>query len=183
MKALFLPRPVSLARGIAVILLGATVSAGPLQAQDKTATAGGTATAAAKGSVLAVIKAAGRYGTFLKALEAAGLTTTLEGAGPFTVFAPTDEAFAKLPAGTLDRLLKPENKPKLVALLNYHIAPVKVVSGPLAKMDELKTLNGEEIDVDTGTDGKIEMDDSKIIAPDLEAANGVVHGIDAVLQP
>ncbi len=141
-------------------------------------------TAPAKGDVLAVLKADGKYGTFLKALDAAGLTGTLGQGGPYTVFAPTDEAFAKLPAGTLDRLLKPENKAKLVALMNYHIATGKVASAALAKMDEFKTLNGEEIDVDTSNDGKtIEMDDSKITAPDMQATNGVVHGIDAVLEP
>lgn len=137
-----------------------------------------------KGNLLAVIKAAGKYNTFLKALEAAGLTAMLEQPGPYTVFAPTDEAFSKLPSGALDRLLKPESKAKLAAVMNYHIAPGKVGSAALTKMDELKTLNGEEIDVDTGTDGKtIEMDDSKIVTPDIEASNGVVHGLDAVLQP
>jgi uncharacterized surface protein with fasciclin (FAS1) repeats len=146
--------------------------------------AGTPAAAAPKGNLVAVIKAAGKYATFLKVLDAAGLTATLEQAGPYTVFAPTDEAFSKLPAGALDRLMKPESKAKLTALLNYHIAPGKFALPALAKMDELKTLNGEEIDVDTATDGKtIEMDDAKIVTPDLEAANGVVHGIDGVLEP
>ena len=174
---------------VAVLLLLAVGWCPVLEAQVRTTapaapSADTPATAPAKGDVLTVIKAAGKYGTFLKALDAAGLTDTLQKAGPYTVFAPTDEAFAKLPAGTLDRLLKPESKAKLVAILNYHIAPRLVLASPLAKLDELKTLNGEEIDVDTGTDGKsIEMDDSKIIAPDMLASNGVVHGIDAVLQP
>ena len=155
-----------------------------VRAQSSTAAAATSPAAAAKGNLLAVIKGAGKYATFLKVVDAAGLTSTLEQAGPYTVMAPTDEAFAKLPPGALDRFMKPENKAKLLAIVNYHIAPGKVALAALSKLDELKTLNGEEIDVDTSTDGKtIEMDDSKIIAPDLEASNGVVHGIDAVLQP
>ena len=147
-------------------------------------TADATATTAAKGTLLDVLKAAGKYSILLKAVEAAGMTATLEQAGPYTVFAPTDEAFGKLPAGTLDRLLKPESKAKLVAVINYHIAPGKISLSALAKVDELKTLNGEEIDVDTTTDGKtIEMDDSKIVGPELEASNGLIHTIDVVLQP
>jgi uncharacterized surface protein with fasciclin (FAS1) repeats len=142
------------------------------------------ATAAPKGTILAVLKDAGKFSTLLKAVEAAGLTATLEQPGPYTVFAPTDEAFAKLPTGTLDKLLKPESKAKLVAIVNYHIAPGKVGATALAKLDELKTLNGEEIDVDTSADGKtVEMDDSKVVPPELDASNGVVHVIDAVLQP
>jgi uncharacterized surface protein with fasciclin (FAS1) repeats len=143
-----------------------------------------TTAPASKGTLLAVIKAAGKYTSFLKAVDAAGMTATLEQAGPYTVFAPTDEAFAKLPAGALDRLLKPEGKAKLAAVINYHIAPGKVTMAALAKLDELKTLNGEEIDVDTSTDGKtIEMDDAKIVGPEIEASNGLIHTIDAVLQP
>ena len=104
--------------------------------------------------------------------------------GPYTVFAPTDAAFAKLPAGHLDDLLKPENKAKLVSLISYHIANAKLTAVDLAKADEVKTLEGTEIDVDTSTDGKtIEMDESKVLGNDLEASNGVVHAIDTVLQP
>ena len=154
-------------------------AASPSPANDATAAA-----VAAKGTLLDVLKAAGKYSTLLKAVEAAGMTATLGQPGPFTIFAPTDDAFNKLPAGTLDRLLKPESKAKLVAVINYHIAPGKITLAALAKVDELKTLNGEEIDVDTSTDGKtIEMDDSKIVGPEVEASNGVVHTIDVVLQP
>lgn len=138
----------------------------------------------AKENILSALKSAGKYTSFLKALEASGLASTLSQAGPYTVFAPADDAFAKLPAGTLDSLLKPENKIKLVALINYHIAPGKVTVAALSKMDELKTLSPESIDVDTAADGKtIEMDDSRIITPDVEASNGLIQGIDAVLQP
>ena len=177
---------------LATILLAGIGVATALHAQVRAvaspaATVSATASpaeAGVKGNLLAVLKAAGKYNTFLKALDAAGLTATLEQPGPYTVIAPTDDAFAKLPPGTLDRLLKPENKAKLIAVMNYHVAPGKLKVAALGKMDELKTLNGEEIDVDTATDGKtIEMDDSKIVVPDIEASNGVAQGVDAVLQP
>ena len=170
--------------GSAAVHAQVRVTAAAAQPAKPDSTAATEVSAPAKGNLLAVMKTAGKYNTFLKALDAAGLTQTLDQAGPFTVFAPTDEAFAKLPGGALDRLLKPESKAKLAALMKYHLASGKVESAALARMDELKTLNGEEIDVDTTPDGKtIEMDDSRIIAPDLEATNGVVQGIDAVLEP
>ena len=143
-----------------------------------------TAVVAAKEDLLATVKTSGNFKTFLKAVEAAGLTSTLQKPGPYTVFAPTDAAFAKLPAGHLDDLLKPENKAKLVSLISYHIANGKFSAADLAKSDEVKTLEGTEIDVDTSTDGKtIELDESKVLGNDLEATNGVVHAIDTVLQP
>jgi uncharacterized surface protein with fasciclin (FAS1) repeats len=140
--------------------------------------------APAKEDILAVLKSAGKYTSFLKALEASGLASTLSQPGPYTVFAPTDEAFSKLPAGTLDSLLKAENKTKLIAVINYHIAPGKVTIAALSKMEDLKTLSPESIDVDTASDGKtIEMDDLPIVAPDMEASNGLIQGISGVLQP
>jgi uncharacterized surface protein with fasciclin (FAS1) repeats len=166
----------------ALLLFSGLIAATPfLRAQTPTAT---PAAEAPKGNLLAVLKGAGKFSTLLKVVDAAGLTGTLEQPGPYTVFAPTDDAFAKLPPGALDKLLKPESKAKLLSILNYHIAPGKVATAALSKMDEVKTLTGEEIDVDTSEDGKtIEMDDSKIVPPELEASNGVVHVIDAVLQP
>ena len=147
-------------------------------------TAAATGTPAVKDDLIAIAQAAGNFKTFLKAVEAAGLTSTLQKPGPYTVFAPTDTAFSKLPAGTLDDLLKPENKAKLVATLSYHIAAGKYSNASLSKMDEVKTLQGTEVDVDTSTDGKvIEIDEAKILGADVEAANGVLHAIDAVLQP
>ena len=138
----------------------------------------------AKDDLITVAKAAGNFTTFLKAVEAAGLTATLQQAGTYTVFAPTDTAFSKLPAGKLDELLKPENKAKLVALVSYHLSATKLTATDLAKTDEVKTLEGTEIDVDVTPDGKvIEVDDAKILGSDLEASNGVLHSIDAVLQP
>ena len=129
-------------------------------------------------------KAAGNFQTLLKALDAAGLTSTLQKPGPFTVFAPTDAAFSKLPAGTLDNLLKPENKAQLIALLSYHVAPAKYTTADLAKLDEVKTLEGTEVDIETSTDGKtIEVDEGKIAGVSIEAGNGIIHPLDTVLQP
>jgi uncharacterized surface protein with fasciclin (FAS1) repeats len=167
---------------VSALLFSVLVAATPLLRAQTTPTP--APTESPKGTILAVLKEAGKFSTLLKVVEAAGLTTTLEQPGPYTVFAPTDDAFAKLPAGTLDKLLKPESKGKLVTIVNYHIAPGKVGTAALSKLDELKTLSGEEIDVDTEPDGKtVEMDDSKIVPPEMEASNGVVHVIDAVLQP
>ncbi len=136
------------------------------------------------GNIIAVAKAAGGFDTFLKAVKAAGLTDTLNGPGPFTVFIPTDEAFAKLPAGTLDNLLDPKNIEKLKATLSYHIAPKKLTAAEIAKVDEIKTLGPTEIDVDSSADGKtIELDDAKITKPDVAASNGLIQVIDLVLQP
>ena len=158
-----------------------------LLAQTPAVTATPAASAAVsttKDDLLATIKAAGNFKTFLKAAEAAGLLNTLQKPGPYTVFVPTDAAFAKMPAGALDDLLKPENKVKLVALLSYHIASGKFAAADLAKMDEVKTLEGTEIDVDTSGDGKtIELDEAKVLGNDLEATNGIVHAIDTVLKP
>lgn len=138
----------------------------------------------AKDDLITLAKSAGNFTTFVKIVEAAGLTATLQQAGTYTVFAPTDTAFSKLPAGKLDELLKPENKAKLIALVSYHLAATKLTSADLSKTDEVKTLEGTEIDVDVTPDGKvIEVDDAKVLGSDLEASNGVLHSIDAVLQP
>lgn len=147
------------------------------------AAAAPAATPATKEDIVGTIKAAGNFKTFLKAAEAAGLLSTLQKPGPYTVFVPTDAAFAKLPAGTLDDLLKPESKAKLVTLLSYHLANGKLTGEDLSKSDEVKTLEGTEIDVDTSNDGKtIELDGAKVLGSDLEATNGIVHAIDAVLN-
>ena len=133
---------------------------------------------------MGVLKAAGNFKTFLKAIAAADLVGTLQKPGPLTVFAPTDTAFSKMPAGALDELLKPENKAKLVKVISYHIAPVRLTAAELAKTDEVKTLESTEIDVDASADGKtIEVDEAKILGNDIEASNGVLHAIDGVLQP
>jgi uncharacterized surface protein with fasciclin (FAS1) repeats len=125
---------------------------------------------------------AGSFNTLVAAVKAAGLVETLQGPGPFTVFAPTDEAFARLPAGTVENLLKPENKSKLVAILTYHVVPGKVMSKDIAgKKTMAKSVEGSEIDVDA-TSG-VKVDNAKVIKADIETSNGVIHVIDTVIMP
>jgi transforming growth factor-beta-induced protein len=115
----------------------------------------------------------------LTAIEAAGLADTLRGAGPFTVFAPTDEAFAKLPKGTLDALLK--DKAKLASILTYHVVPGKVMAADVVKLKEAKTVQGQSVKINA-TDG-VTVDNAKVVKTDVPATNGVIHVIDAVLLP
>ncbi len=125
---------------------------------------------------------AGNFKTLVAAVQAAGLVETLKGAGPFTVFAPTDEAFAKLPAGTVEDLLKPENREKLVAILTYHVVPGKVMAADVAgKQTMAKSVQGSEITVN-GTDG-VMVDNAKVTTADIAADNGVIHMIDNVIMP
>jgi uncharacterized surface protein with fasciclin (FAS1) repeats len=125
---------------------------------------------------------AGDFKTLVAALEAAGLVDTLKGAGPFTVFAPTDEAFAKLPSGTVDDLLKPENKDKLVAILTYHVVAGKVMAADVAGKETMaKSIEGTEIKVN-GLNG-VMVDDATVVTADIVADNGVIHVIDAVIMP
>ncbi|MCT8162066.1 fasciclin domain-containing protein [Pseudoruegeria sp. SHC-113] len=125
---------------------------------------------------------AGSFTTLVAAVQAAGLVDTLKGEGPFTVFAPTDDAFAALPAGTVEELLKPENKEQLVAVLTYHVIPGKVMAADIAgkKMD-VETVQGSAAMVDA-TDG-VMIDGAKVIQADVMASNGVIHVIDAVILP
>jgi uncharacterized surface protein with fasciclin (FAS1) repeats len=125
---------------------------------------------------------AGQFNTLAKALQAAGLVDTLKGKGPFTVFAPTDEAFAKLPAGALDNLLKPENKEKLKAVLLYHVVSGKVPAAKVMKMKSAKTVNGQEVTI-MANDGKVMVNDATVVKADVMASNGVIHVIDTVLMP
>ena len=125
---------------------------------------------------------AGQFETLAAALDAAGLVSTLKGAGPFTVFAPTDEAFAKLPDGTVEKLLKPENKDQLTAILTYHVVPGKVMAADVAEIDEAQTVNGKMIDIEV--DGSsVKVNDATVTAADIAAANGVIHVIDTVILP
>jgi uncharacterized surface protein with fasciclin (FAS1) repeats len=126
--------------------------------------------------------AAGQFKTLAAALDAAGLVDTLKGAGPLTVFAPTDEAFAKLPAGTVEDLLKPENKGKLTAILTYHVVDGKVMAADVVKIKEAKTLNGTMAKV--SVNGEMVMINESTVGPaDIAASNGVIHVIDTVLLP
>jgi len=120
--------------------------------------------------------------TLVAAVKAAGLVETLKGDGPFTVFAPTDAAFAALPAGTLEMLLKPENKSKLVAILTYHVVAGKVMSTDLSNGQKAATVNGEKVTVSIAN-GTVKISGAKVIAADVKAKNGVVHIIDKVILP
>ena len=126
--------------------------------------------------------AAGTFNTLAKALQAAGLVDTLKGKGPFTVFAPTDAAFAKLPAGTLESLLKPENKQKLQRVLTYHVVPGKVMAADVVKLNQAKAVSGDTIAV-AAKGGSVTVDAARVTQADVPASNGVIHVIDAVILP
>lgn len=135
-----------------------------------------------KADIVQTAVEAGSFNTLVAAVKAAGLVETLQGPGPFTVFAPTDEAFARLPAGTVENLLKPENKSKLIAILTYHVVPGKVMSNDIAgKKTMAKSVEGGEIDIDA-TSG-VKVDNAKVVKADIEASNGVIHVIDTVIMP
>jgi uncharacterized surface protein with fasciclin (FAS1) repeats len=135
------------------------------------------------GTIVDVAAKNGSFNTLVAAVKAAGLVETLSGKGPFTVLAPTDAAFAKLPAGTLEMLLKPENKKQLVDILTYHVVPgVAAYSDQVVKMSQVPTVLGTPITV-TVTEGKVRLNDSNVVATDVEASNGVIHVVDTVILP
>ncbi len=131
--------------------------------------------------IVAVASSAGIFKTLCAAVTAGGLIGTLQGPGPFTVFAPTDEAFAKLPAGTVEDLLKPANKEKLVAILTYHVVPGKVMAADVKTM-KAKTVNGKELSIKV-EGGSVTVDNAKVVKTDVAASNGVIHVIDTVVLP
>lgn len=125
---------------------------------------------------------AGSFNTLVAAVKAAGLVDTLKGAGPFTVFAPTDEAFAKLPEGTVEGLLKPENKEKLQAILLYHVVPGKVLAADVVKLSTVKTAN--DMDLKVMVEGTmVKINEAQVVKTDIMTSNGVIHVIDSVLIP
>ncbi|MEZ5367017.1 MAG: fasciclin domain-containing protein [Bryobacterales bacterium] len=126
--------------------------------------------------------AAGDFTTLVKAVQAAGLVDALKGDGPFTVFAPTDEAFAKLPEGTLASLLKPENKEKLAAILTYHVVPGKVTAADVVKLKSAETLNGKSAKISASKKG-VMVDGANVVKTDIMTSNGVIHVIDSVILP
>lgn len=140
------------------------------------------AAGSAKRDIVDTAVAAGTLKTLATALQAAGLVDTLKGKGPFTVFAPTDEAFSKLPAGTVESLLKPENKEKLKAILLYHVVAGGLTAAQVVKQSSVKTLNGQELKL-TVNDGTVMVNDAKVVKADILASNGVIHVIDTVLLP
>ena len=139
------------------------------------------AAAEAKQDIVDIAAGNKDFSTLVAAVQAAGLVDTLNGAGPFTVFAPTDEAFAKLPAGTLEVLLKPENKEKLIAILTYHVVAGKVMAADV-KTGEVATVQGGKVDIKVGADG-VTVDGAKVVKTDIVASNGVIHVIDKVILP
>ena len=143
--------------------------------------AGSTAFAADK-DIVDTAKSAGSFNTLVKAVAAAGLVDTLKGEGPFTVFAPTDAAFAKLPAGTLQDLLKPENKSKLQSILTYHVVPGKVMAADVVGLKNAKTVNGADLQVKAGPNG-VMVGNANVVKTDITTSNGVIHVIDSVLLP
>ena len=145
-------------------------------------TMGALGARAAERDIVDTAVAAGQFETLAVALGAAGLVETLKGPGPFTVFAPTDEAFAKLPAGTVESLLKPENKDQLTAILAYHVVPGTVMAADVVKLDEAKTVAGKMLNVQT-SGGNVMINDAKVTATDIAASNGVIHVIDSVVLP
>ncbi|MBV7378853.1 fasciclin domain-containing protein [Maritimibacter dapengensis] len=148
------------------------------------AIASGTA-ASAEGQKMDIVDTAvgaGSFSTLVAAVQAAGLVHTLKGDGPFTVFAPTDEAFAALPAGTVESLLKPENKGQLVDILTYHVVPAKVMASDIAgKKAAVLTVQGDRLSVNAMNG--VRVDGAKVVSADIEASNGVIHVIDKVLMP
>ena len=152
-------------------LLALTAVAGPAFGSDKK-------------DIVDTAAGADGFKTLVAAVKAAGLVETLKGDGPFTVLAPTDEAFAKLPAGTVETLLKPENKDKLVALLTYHVIPGKVMKATVATLDgkSVKTVQGSPVKISVG-DAGVMVNNAKVVATDIDCTNGVIHVIDTVIMP
>ena len=136
----------------------------------------------AQADIVDTAVAAGQFNTLAAALKAAGLVDTLKGKGPFTVFAPTDAAFAALPAGTVEDLLKPANKAKLVSILTYHVVPGRNPAAKVVGLDKVATVQGDSVDI-RASGGAVMIDGAKVVKADIAASNGVIHVIDKVLMP
>lgn len=152
----------------ALAMMGAAPTTGIVHAQAK--------------DIVDTAVAAGSFQTLAKALQAADLVNTLKGSGPFTVFAPTDEAFAALPAGTIENLLKPENKDKLRRILTYHVVAGRVMAADVVKRQSAKAVSGDTLTVAT-RNGRVMIDKAHVVKTDIAASNGVIHVIDAVVIP
>jgi len=163
-------------------MLKKTCALGTLAAVVMTVAVSGAVVRAEPGDVIETAVAAGSFKTLAKALDAAGLVTTLKGSGPFTVFAPTDAAFAKLPAGTLETLLKPENQEKLRRILTYHVVAGKVMASDVVKLQSAKAVSGDTIMVKV-QNGAVHVDNATVTKADVAASNGVIHVIDSVILP
>jgi uncharacterized surface protein with fasciclin (FAS1) repeats len=132
--------------------------------------------------VIDVAVAADDFNTLAAALTAADLIDTLKGDGPFTVFAPTDAAFAKLPEGTVENLLKPENRDQLIAVLTYHVVPGKVTAADVVKLNNATTVNGDDVSIKVES-GKVLINDATVVTTDIDASNGIIHVVDTVILP
>lgn len=135
-----------------------------------------------KADIVDTAVAAGSFKTLVAAVQAADLVDTLKGEGPFTVFAPTDEAFAALPEGTVESLLLPENKDKLVAILTYHVVAGKVMAADVVKLDSATTVQGQDVTI-TATDAGVKVNGANVVKTDIKTSNGVIHVIDQVIIP
>jgi len=156
--------------------------AGIVAAMTITGAAANIGAATADKDIVDTAVAAGSFKTLAKALQAADLVETLKGAGPFTVFAPTDQAFAKLPAGTLETLLKPENKARLQRLLTSHVVAGNVMAADVVKISSVKAVSGETLTI-AAREGGVTVDGAKVVKTDIAATNGVIHVIDSVILP
>jgi uncharacterized surface protein with fasciclin (FAS1) repeats len=152
---------------VVALVFGLVASSSALQAADK--------------DIVDTAVSAKQFSTLVAAVKAAGLVETLKGDGPFTVFAPTNAAFEKLPEGTVESLLKPENKDKLIAVLTYHVVPGKVMAKDVVGLSKAKTVQGKELSITVGDN--VMVDKSKVVKTDIECSNGVIHVINAVLLP
>ncbi|MBM4006863.1 MAG: fasciclin domain-containing protein [Planctomycetes bacterium] len=167
---------------VASLTLFADPTAAPAALQYSKTTPPATKTPASTSDIVKTAVAAGNFKTLVAAVQAAGLAETLSGPGPFTVFAPTDEAFAKLPPGTLEMLLKPENKGKLAAILTYHVVPGTVKAADVVKLKNAGTVNGQRVKI--SVDGaKVKVDEANVVATDIACSNGVIHVVDSVILP
>src|SRR6056297_1863002 len=173
-QAIALPAPSRLMQAF-VVLVAALALALP-------ARAGYSGAGSETPDIVDTASAAGQFETLVAAVQAAGLVDTLKGEGPFTVFAPTDAAFAALPEGTVESLLLPENRDQLVSILTYHVVPGKVTSGDVVKLDSAATVNGQSVAIDA-SGGKVTVDGATVTAVDIAASNGVIHVIDQVILP
>ena len=144
--------------------------------------AGSTFAKTADKDIIDTAVSAGQFKTLATAITAAGLAETLKGPGPFTVFAPTDAAFARLPAGTVENLLKPENKAQLTAILTYHVVPGVTTAADVVKLDAAKTVSGKMVSVRT-SGGSVMLNNAHVVNADIAASNGIIHIIDSVLVP
>ena len=166
--------------GTIVVLAALLVIAAGCKKEDKAAKT--SITVPPKMNIVQTAVSAGDFNTLVTALKAADLVSTLEGPGPFTVFAPTDAAFAKLPAGTVEDLLKPENKAKLQSILKYHVVSGKVTADQVVKLDSAQTLEAKPVSIKV-VDGKVMVNSATVTTPDVMTSNGVIHIIDTVLLP